>query len=324
MARLVFEAGELAAKHPPRLGNANKRVVYDVALQDGLPFQGTVVYTRWPARDLPESVEIPGRTAVEVRGDVYDYEPALKGAPALEWHVNFADPKLFFGYGSGLFAQDEIQAAEHPALGCLREALLARGEPAVTVEGGEPTPVLVRGVERRVAVNTAPSPERPEGLYGNRFAVAPAEVVRAAAKPVAPPTVSNIVAMAAPSGGFGTYKRDEIRSILVTACTAFAAARQETADATGEDALTAVHTGWWGCGAFGGNRLLMAALQVLAAGMADIDRLIFHAVDSAGIESFRSAQDLLRAEFAEGRHATADILDRLTAQRFPWGISDGN
>ena len=29
-----------------------------------------------------------------------------------EWHVNFADPRLFVSYGSGLFAQDEMQVAE--------------------------------------------------------------------------------------------------------------------------------------------------------------------------------------------------------------------
>ncbi len=42
-----------------------------------------------------------------------------------EWWVNFADPHLFVAYGSSLFAQDEIQVAEHPSLGHLREALYA-------------------------------------------------------------------------------------------------------------------------------------------------------------------------------------------------------
>jgi hypothetical protein len=39
------------------------------------------------------------------------------------WHVNFADPQLFVAYGSQLLAQDELQAAEHPLLGSIREAL---------------------------------------------------------------------------------------------------------------------------------------------------------------------------------------------------------
>jgi Poly (ADP-ribose) glycohydrolase (PARG) len=43
----------------------------------------------------------------------------------------------------------------------------------------------------------------------------------------------------------------------------------------------AVHTGYWGCGAFGGNRVLMALLQVLAAGSAGLDQLVFHVGDPA-------------------------------------------
>ena len=81
---------------------------------------------------------------------------------------------------------------EHPALGALREGLLDLRLKAVTEEGGGPTPVLVTGVERRCALDTAPNLEAgwPRGLYGNRFAVAPAEHVRAALRVLEPPTVS--------------------------------------------------------------------------------------------------------------------------------------
>ncbi len=57
---------------------------------------------------------------------MYDYARAAGVEGAVEWHVNFADPRLFTAYGLGLFAQDEMQVAEHPALGALREALHAR------------------------------------------------------------------------------------------------------------------------------------------------------------------------------------------------------
>ena len=73
---------------------------------------------------------------VEVRERVYDYRPATGMAGAVEWHVNFADPRLFTAYGSGLLAQDEMQVAEHPALGALREALSARRWPTLTEERG--------------------------------------------------------------------------------------------------------------------------------------------------------------------------------------------
>ena len=71
---------------------------------------------RYPVR-LGPAVDRPG---------YFDYTPALDRADAVEWHVNFADPHLFVAYGSRLFAQDEMQVAEHPALGSLKEALDAR------------------------------------------------------------------------------------------------------------------------------------------------------------------------------------------------------
>lgn len=43
----------------------------------------------------------------------------------MEWWVNFADPILFVAYAGRLFAQDEIQVAEHPALGHLKEKLVS-------------------------------------------------------------------------------------------------------------------------------------------------------------------------------------------------------
>jgi len=61
---------------------------------------------------------------------------------------------MTFNYYSGpLMAQDEIQVAENPCLAALREALVSRRLPALTVENGEPTPVLVRGAERRRAID---------------------------------------------------------------------------------------------------------------------------------------------------------------------------
>ena len=95
---------------------------------------------------------------IEVREDVYDYASATGVAGAEEWHVNFADPRLFTAYGSGLFAQDEMQVAEHPALGALREALHARRWPTLTEERGQATPVLVKGVQRRCRVQTDANP----------------------------------------------------------------------------------------------------------------------------------------------------------------------
>ncbi|MBK9964863.1 MAG: hypothetical protein IPP07_08140 [Holophagales bacterium] len=322
MERREFAAQRLATEHPPVLRNPNKRVVHEIACPPGSSHGGGVVCTRWGAMPLPESFTPERGAEGVVRYDgFYDYRPALAEPGAVEWHVNFADPHLFFAYGGPLFAQDEIQVAEHPILGSLREALQAEGANTLTVERGRPTPVLVAGVERRCHVATDPNPRegRPRGLYGNEFGSAPAEAVRRATRRIDPATTTNLVAMAAPSGGYGPYSDEEIAHVLMTAFTGFRAAVQESGNGP-----VAIHTGFWGCGAFGGNRVLMTALQALAAGAAGVDRLVFHASGKQGAAALDDALRCLREDLGGAPIRSADLVRRIAAIGFEWGESDGN
>jgi hypothetical protein len=148
LEQLSFQAQELFDRHPPLWHHPNKHVVFSVSCPPGRPHPGTIAYSRWPAMPLPDAVDLGGAldSVVDAPG-FFDYEPYLAEG-SIEWHVNFADPHLFCAYDSALFAQDEMQVAEHPILGSLTEALRDRAMPAVTVQAEEPTPVLVRGVER--------------------------------------------------------------------------------------------------------------------------------------------------------------------------------
>jgi hypothetical protein len=115
----------------------------------------------------------------------------------------------------------------------LREALLnsSRIRP-LTAINGRPTPILIRGAQRRCSVDTAPVPgKRPNGLYGNAFHRASTTAIREATTLITPPTLTNILAIEAPPGGRGTYRMDEIGGILRTAYSAFAAARVDSYDA---------------------------------------------------------------------------------------------
>ncbi len=315
--RRVFDAQALMSEHPPVWRHPNKQVVFEVACPAGCVHEGPVAYTRWRAMALPERVDPVRASARAVaRADIYDYVPVLSPG-SVEWHVNFADPDLFVAYGSGLFAQDEMQVAEHPILGALRERLKAAGLSARTAEGGHPTPVLVTGVQRRCRIDTARRPDRAHGLYGNAFAAAPAEVVRAATSRIDPPTISNVIAMAAPAYGRGRYTAREIEGILATAFTGFRAAVMESGDAP-----VAVHTGFWGCGAFGGNRVLMALLQIFAGELAGIERLVFHTVDQQGRAAFDSAASMLGGALRD----TVDVAElpgRVAALGLCWGTSNG-
>ena len=245
MLRRAIDAGELVRAYPPVLGHAHKRMVTELC---GLQTTGTLVVSRWRAGEL-----VPARRDTEViaeRGH-YRYDAASDGV----WHVNFADPALFVAYGSALLAQDELQCLEHPVLGSVRE-LLARERHAWTEERGVATPVLVSGAERRCALDT-------RKLYGNGFAAASHAEVRDALELIAPATRTNLIAIAAPAGGSGAYTREDLDQILVTAYTGFAAAVAES-ERLWPGTPVEVRTGFWGCGAFGGNRHVMTILQLAA------------------------------------------------------------
>ncbi len=316
LVRRSYDAAALFVDHPPKLRHLHKRMVLDAAVPRDTTLVGRIELTRWKAAELPAACTLVATACTPMPG-YFDYAGDQRGV----WHVNFADPNLFFAYGSALLAQDELQAAEHPALGPIREALLAEGQPALTEEGGLPTPVLVAGVERRCEIVTAPSPSRPGGLYGNRFASASLDEVRDAIRLISPPTLSNLIAIAAPGGGTGVYSREDIEQVLVTAYTGFAAAALESR-AMWPGTPVEIRTGFWGCGAFGGNRHVMTLLQLLAARLAGIERLTFYAFDDAGLAAYRKAAADLD-EVVQPGGSLADVISRIEARDYPWGFSDG-
>lgn len=315
LSTLEASSAELVSAYPPVWRDRNKKVVAALSCPLGAVHSGRIRVTRWRANGLPPRFG-PHRCAIQARADVFGYEPADDGTT--HWHLNFADARLFVAYGSGLLAQDELQVAEHPALGAVAEAMFElEGYEPLTCEAGEPTPVLVRGVERRCVIDTAPALAhgRVHGLYGNRFRAAEPEVVRSAVTVLEPPTVSNILAIEAPTGCRGAYTAEQVGFVLRTAHAGFVAARRES-----PDPIT-VHTGFWGCGAYGGNRELMALLQVLAAHLAGVERMVFHTFDDAGMERYQAAEAALGGLALGGLDQTiAAVVDR----GYSWGVSDGN
>jgi hypothetical protein len=322
LLRRHYDPSALLSAHPPKLKHPHKRLAFELACPPGARHGGPITVTQWPTAVLPATVE-PAATAHTVLPGYYDYRAAGPGV----WHVNFADPQLFVAYGSQLLAQDELQCVEHPVLGSVREALLSERLHAVTEQDLRPTPVLLANVERRCALATEPdlAAGRPDGLYGYRFACADAAVVRAALRVLEPPTITHLVAMAAPNGGRGPYFRRDLDLVLMTAFTAFNAAVGESRRAW-PGAAVEIHTGFWGCGAFGGNRHAMVLLQLLAARLARVDRLVFHAFDAQGIADANTGiADLAEALQAGAPGEPLDaLMERVADFDYQWGVSDGN
>jgi len=330
----VFDAQHLVSAFPPKLSDRNKIHLHGLTCPPGSTHRGRLVVTRWEEIPLPREYRSNRHASVfEAREDVFGYEPTPFGAGTVEWYLNFAHRDLFCAYGSPLFAQDEMQVAEHPVLGSLREALLqSAAVGTLTAEEGRPTPILIRGVERRCAVATDRNERegRPFGLYGNHFAIAKPESVERATRVIDPPTFTNLIAIEAPSHGSGVYSRSDIELVLRTAFTAFRAAmlesQEEATEVGGLPPAVVIHTGFWGCGAYGGNRILMALLQLLAARVAGVDRVVFHTVHGDGSETFTRAVRTLEAVAPSGEatFSLPVVVARVQELGLRWGTGDGN
>lgn len=323
LERLSFDAAQLICEYPPRWSDPNKQLVFDIADGSGYPNEGTVEYARWVG-DAP-SGRISDGLDFTVHSGIFDYADS-QDPGGVNWYMNFADPRLFVAYGSPLMAQDELQVAEHPILGSLREALVAANANPVTMdEQDQPTPVTITGVQRRCVIDTAPNQVagRHGGLYGNAFGMASPEAVQSATEPLNPATISHILAMAAPACGHGSYTREQVDYILRAACAGYGAARRESERLLAGSPRAVIHTGFWGCGAFGGNRSLMTMLQSLAADLVGVD-MQFWAFDEVGMAVAENARRDYKVLRDKASASVEDMTEYLVEQEFQWGESDGN
>jgi hypothetical protein len=283
---------------PPVLRHPHKKLVFSIATNEGKNVNRQPIgYTRWRVIPFPPKFGTQACPHFQCEQNVYQYPDAEQTSNTeIHWfvafeakmslegvvfspfsipfyrHVNFADPSLFVAYGGGLFAQDEMQAAEMPALGPVREFLLEKadaarsrpngngGEPAIaphTRASQRPTPILVMNADRRVKIETNRNAAagRPMGLYGNMFGRAPESAIISATKSLDPPSLVHLVCIAALGGGNGAYTSQQIIDTLANAYTGFLSARIESQAASApkdNDAGPArppkrvvIHTGNW-------------------------------------------------------------------------------
>ena len=321
-ATLTFDNATLFRDFPNTPYNANKKLVLSIAVPDGYEHSGNLTVSAWQPGATLEPIAITTSTVVEEHTGIYPYADTPASRNAAEWCVNFAD-RWLFNYGEGnLLAQDELQIAEHPVSSCLRHAMATTPIAPMTRDKSKhdaPRPLLIRGILRHVHLDTT------TGLYGNAFAYAPADDVISACISLKPPTMSNIIAMDAPAGGDGVYKYETLVDIWTTTLTAFFGAVSEAKGCNGDESECTIHTGWWGTGAYGGNRTLMAIMQVIAARAAGVTHLIFHTVESAGAADFATAYALAGLEtFLHAKTLDPEaFLQYCAAQRFRWGVSNG-
>lgn len=299
---------------------------------------------RYDSRAMPmdASAILTTDTQFQIVQSVYGYEPASDPREFHFW-TNFADKHLFAFYASNLFAQDEWQCLEIPALCSLREWMDAHSKAdsnavPLTVQSGNPTPVIVMNAPREVNIDAVG-----HKIYGNAFSVAPVETIDAATTLLPRPVLSHIIAMEALKHRHGVYTSRDIALTLQTAITAFKAARLEAAlefadrklggHGQGMDPRIVIHTGNWGCGAFGGNVEIMCLLQMIAARIAGVEHLAYHVLSAENETTCNravAALDLLMDKLRAAAAATPpqqpnlmEIANYVAGLNYKWGLSNG-
>lgn len=330
---LSVSYNDLIKNYPPKFSNHIKADFYKAAVFEHKDIKGTLnVYQCTFNREFSSDNFLTfSDINISSEKQYFNYKDCTSAENKSVWYLNFADSNLFGFYGSNLFAQDEIQTLEHPLLCSLKEYLLKNRVKSIepkTVYLNKandlcyPTPVLIEDVPYWISVDTKPVLDDGNigNLYGNNFALASEEEIAAGIQLFDGDIKSNIIAVAALSGGREAYSKNDIEFTFKTVLCAFEKARfiSQAHNELSEELTVSVHTGNWGCGAFGGNREFMYLVQMIAASAAKINEIVFHAVDKT---SFNNA----KAKFESLEKMTLnECIEYLYAQNYLWGASDGN
>ena len=318
LGKVSVKVQDLMKKYPPVFENSVKKEYFEKAAFCHRKQKGIVKISRWSfdtERKSPLDFEKHDLDIQNV-SDFFSYEEGKEDEKI--WWLNFADENLFGYYGSDLFAQDEIQTFEHPLLGSVMEYLDAEKIPEMpskTKEKTRSTPYLIENIPYWIKVNVNPTLKNGEkgNIYGWKFSQSSREDISCGISIIERDWKNNIIAMAAPCGGKGNYSQSELIRLMETVLVAFGAA-VKTANLE-RYTKTIIHTGNWGCGAFGNNKELIYLSQIIAASLVGVDTLIFHGADSDILEEAKNKFHIFQEK---------NLILFLENQNYRWENSDGN
>ncbi|CAF0865650.1 unnamed protein product [Rotaria sp. Silwood1] len=293
----LFQAEEMKSKdlyekYSPSFRDKNKQFIFKYIneIKHYCPSpERSLLVTRWKPflpNIAPNNLSLTS-TKITFMPNVFQYETCGDNQ-TVEWYLNFANHDLFAYYSGPLLAQDELQVLECIELAALREFFVQTINTVGSYTTGSdksthktvPTPILISNTERVIKMDTSK-------VYGNAFAKASERQLIQACNYLPQPQTVNLIAIEAPSQGQGSYTREQVNYIVTTCYVGFKAAQilayktralnaKNQRSSRSGNLRTKIHTGWWGCGAYGNNRKMMILTQILAAYWSQIDELIFH------------------------------------------------
>ncbi|UJR08246.1 hypothetical protein I4U23_012519 [Adineta vaga] len=330
---------ELYDKYPPSFRDKNKQFIFkyiNEIKRYSPSADRSLLVTRWrPFMPdvLPDSLSI-NSTKITFQPNVFNYSTCGDDR-TVEWYLNFANHDLFAYYSGPLLAQDELQVLECIELAALREYFVQTintvGSSTVGSDKNTrktvPTPILISNTQRVIRMDT-------NKVYGNAFAKASERQLVQACEYLDKAQTVNLIAVEAPSHGHGVYTRDQIDYILVTCYVGFKAAQilaHKTHDLNilnktipsreaSKKFRTIIHTGWWGCGAYGNNRQMMILTQILAAYWTEIDELIFHTQSNDYQRDIDAARTIAESMLKEKN--IDHVIDQILKLNLQWDRSN--
>ena len=322
MAQKNIKVQDLINNYPPEYTNSFKKAMYEKAVKIHKTEHGIVKISRWKfcdERKSPLKMEA-NPIKVSVVDNFFDYSDTDTETKNT-FYLNYADPNLFGYYDGDLFAQDEIQTFEHPLLASVLEYIDKNETPELisrTIEKGSPTPFIVENVPYWIKVDMLPVIKDEDGkdcvcsIYGWNFSHAPKEALEKGISVIHKEQKNNIIAVAALGGGRGTYTENQIAYTLSSLLVSFGAAAKITTREKKNEVV--IHTGRWGCGAFGNNDEFIYLTQIIAASFTGVTELVFHGCD----------EEILKKAWKKFEGWDKDHpMDFLLKQNYTWKNGDG-
>jgi len=308
----TFNLEELL-QNPPHFSNQNKAHAYQVLTAGRDLTEESITIRKTTLSNPPDREHLFNRpkTQVQLFEGTFPYPVGEH-----HWTANFGDPHLFFGCEGPLLAQDELQVLEFPALSHLHRAILNTPFARLDTMG---SCLLIEGAKRHGHLDTSREFPGFGNLYGNRFRAASFQQIDEALARFEIPLNSKLFVFCAPNISPDLegqpYRYEHLHHLFINAYAAFKGIQEKDPNAV-------IHTGNWGCGAFGNSVAAQALMQIAAARLAGIKRIHYYPLLQAA--EFNAAEQLFDQIERENPRMTVDgFLRYVEAHAAEFGLLYG-
>lgn len=264
LSKQTVKIQKLIKDFPPHFQYDKKENYAKQALYFHRNQNGLIEISRWKFdEERKKSITLEKfQVQIESVNSFYEYEKNVNDENEINFYVNFSDSELFYECDSYLNSQNANMVFFHPLLLSCKKYMTSLDKDELkpfAFENGNPTPVIFQNVPYWIFLDEE-----------NKKIV-----------PLQKEIKSNIISMKAIEAK-GKYTEEQILLLLKTVLVAFSGA-EKVSHAKMKD--ISIHTGNWGCNNLGNNKELIYLLQIIAASVTGIKKIIFHKADENSLSN---------------------------------------